>query len=321
MARRTPPPGRGGTPADRLTRAWLDEDDDAFDALAEEFIAAGRDGVLDAALRKLAEKYEDDAVAECAAALIEVAEVARGGPGFDEAQLVMLPVFPEAGLPDAAAIAAGLPAAGVVLPEARLLLAPGWRLAETIADASPVVLRQALLDILAGRDPAGLPPAPAEALADPADLPPALALVGAILYAAPPPAEEAGDPDAQEAEEAARAEALAAAFDRWADALPEAVSAGAMIQPLCLPSQFAEQMGEVPEDGAAAELIDFVTMAVEEARGETVVARLAPAPDGLAVSLRTRGGRMLDERVFPGGPDGLDDALARRILAEVAEIE
>jgi hypothetical protein len=42
--------GQGGsTPADRLVRAWLDEDYDIFEDLTEELIAGGRDGVLLAA--------------------------------------------------------------------------------------------------------------------------------------------------------------------------------------------------------------------------------------------------------------------------------
>ena len=77
MPRKTmhaPTPGRGGrakgargsTPADRLVRAWLDGDQDGFEELAEELIAGGRDGVLAAAVRKLSERYEEDAVEDFA---------------------------------------------------------------------------------------------------------------------------------------------------------------------------------------------------------------------------------------------------------------
>ncbi len=94
----------GGTPADRLIRAWLDEDYDSFEDLAEEIIAAGRDGVLAAAVRKYGEKYDDEAVEDFAAALSGVAEAAEGQAGFDYAQLVLLPVVVGRGMPDALAL-------------------------------------------------------------------------------------------------------------------------------------------------------------------------------------------------------------------------
>ena len=90
----------GSTPADRLIRAWLDADDDGFEDLAEELIAGGRDGVLAAALRKLSEKYEAEAVEAFAAALTELAEVAEGQDAFDFAELVLLPVLAEGPPPD-----------------------------------------------------------------------------------------------------------------------------------------------------------------------------------------------------------------------------
>ncbi|WP_431269508.1 Bug family tripartite tricarboxylate transporter substrate binding protein [Dankookia sp. P2] len=167
MSRKTrqPPPRRppgaktgGGTPADRLVRAWLDQDDEAFAEQAEGCIAGGRDGVLSAALRKLAERYEEDAVEDFALALGEIAEVAEAGPGFDMAELVLLPILPAGTLPDPAPLATGLAACGAFPAEAEVVFPAGWRSAEAIGALSPVALRRVLLEVAAGRPPADLPP-------------------------------------------------------------------------------------------------------------------------------------------------------------------
>jgi hypothetical protein len=77
------PPSRGkssGTPADRLMRAYADEEGTEFDELAEELIAAGRDGVLDQAIRKVAARFGEEAAQDLAQDLLVVAEGARIGP-------------------------------------------------------------------------------------------------------------------------------------------------------------------------------------------------------------------------------------------------
>src|SRR3712207_434681 len=154
MPRKTthaPPPDRGGrakgaggsTPADRLIRAWLDGDQDGFEDLAEELIAGGRDGVLAAAVRKLAERYEEDAVEDFADDLAEVAEAAEGQREFDFASLVLLPVVAGGGPPpNPARLASGLAASGAFPPEAGVAFAAGWRTAEAVQALSPCAVRR-----------------------------------------------------------------------------------------------------------------------------------------------------------------------------------
>src|SRR3712207_1428067 len=122
--------GPGGTPADRLVRAWLDGDDAAFEDLAEACIAGGRDGVLAAALRKLSARYDEEAAEEVGAALTAVAEAAEDGEGFDAAEVLLLPVAVSGPPPDPAPFTAGLAGSGAFPPEAEVTFAEGWRAAE-----------------------------------------------------------------------------------------------------------------------------------------------------------------------------------------------
>ena len=308
--------GQGGTPADRLVRAWLDEDYDTFEDLAEEFIAGGRDGVLQAAARKLSERYEDEEVDEFAAALTEMAEAARGQDAFDVAELVLLPVVTTGSLPDPALFTSSLATSGVFPAEAAVAFAEGWRSAEAVNALGPSALRRVLLDIAHRRPPADLP------LLAPADLTEGgiVVLVGTVAFDAAP-AEDDPDADAEVLAAAyeAKASERSAAFDRWRASLaPEAIQ-DALVLPFCLPSQLAEEIralldGVDAEDTILDEIVDFIGTARDEAGAEEIVARLVTREDGVELTVLMRSGQELDSRVFdlPEGGPTADDV--RRVV-------
>ena len=330
MPRKTthaPTPGHGGrakgaggaTPADRLIRAWLDGDHDGFEDLAEELIAGGRDGVLAAAVRKLSERYEEDAVEDFADDLTEVAEAAEGQREFDFASLVLLPVVPGGGPPpDPAPLAGGLAASGAFPPEAEPAFAAGWSTAEAVQALSPCAVRRVLLDIAGGRPPADLPPAPPGGGADGG----VLVLAGALVFGTEPPEGEADlDPEALDAAEEARDRERMDAFERWRSSLGPEATKGARILPFCTPSALAYEIGafldgaEPQGDAVLDEIGEFVETAKREAGGEEVVARLAARDGGVELAVLTRSGRELDRRVF-----GLEDSsLTAADVARVVE--
>jgi hypothetical protein len=337
MPRKTthaPPPDRGGrakgagggTPAVRLIRAWLDGDQDGFEELAEELIAGGRDGVLAAAVRKLSERYEEDAVEDFADDLTEVAEAAEGQREFDFASLVLLPVVPGGGPPpDPALLAGGLAASGAFPPAAEPAFAAGWRAAEAVQALSPCAVRRVLLDIAGGRPPADLPPAPPGGGADGG----VLVLAGVLVFRTEPPEGDADlDPEALDAAEEARDRERMAAFERWRASLGPEATRGARILPFCTPSALAYEIGAFldggePEDDAVLDEIgDFVETAKREAGGEEVVARLAARDGGVELAVLTRSGRELDRRVFSledSGPTAAD--VARVVQGSVPVVD
>jgi hypothetical protein len=329
MPRKTthaPPPGRGsrakgaggGTPADRLIRAWLDGDHDGFGDLAEELIAGGRDGVLAAAVRKLSERYEDDAVEDFADDLTEVAEAAEGQREFGFASLVLLPIVAEGGPPpDPALLARGFAASGAFPPEAEVAFAAGWSTAEAVQALSPCAVRRVLVDVAGGRPPADLPPAPSGGGADGG----IAVLVGALVFGTEPLEDDPDtDPEALDAAEEARDRERMDAFERWRASLGPEATRGARILPFCTPSALAYEIGAFlgggePEDDAVLDEIgDFVETAKGEADGEEVVARLAARDGGVELAVLTRSGRELDRRVFGLEASGLTAADVARVV-------
>ena len=329
MPRKTthaPTPSRSGkvkaasssTPADRLTRAWLDGDHDGFEDLAEEFITGGRDGVLAAAVRKLSERYEEDAVEDFADDLTEVAEAVEGQREFDFASLVLLPVVPEGGPPpDAALLAAGLAASGAFPPEAEPAFAAGWSTAEAVQALSPCAVRRVLLDIAGGRPPADLPPAPPGDGADGG----ILVLAGALVVKTEQREDDPDtDPEVLDAADEAGDRERMAAFDRWRASLGQEAAKGARILPFCTPSALAYEIGafldgaEPQGDAVLDEIGDFVEAAKREAGGEEVVAHLAARDEGVELAVLTRSGRELDRRVFDLEDSGLTAADVSRFV-------
>jgi hypothetical protein len=312
---RPPKPGRAaGTPAERLVRAFADQDDPGFEALAEELLESGRQGVLEQALRRTAERYGEEAAEDMAVALALQAEAASFGPS-GWAALVALPVaLPADGPPDPRVLAESLLGAGVLPEDLELRLLPEWRSAEAAAAMTPCALRQALHEMLDGKPPGALPPAPAEAL-EGEDF---AVLIGlqfdwAIprweeidaegLPKAPAEAEDAED----EAEEVTET-AADLAFDRWRAAAHDRL--GGCVPLALVPlseigfeiEEFLAEAGA--ETGGLEEIREFVAMARQEAPGEEVVCRAEiTREDGLELSLFTRGGRLLDSISL--GPDSL----------------
>lgn len=314
--------GRNGTPADRLVRAWLDEDFDTFEDVAEDLIASGRDGVLLAARRKLAERDDEDAADEFTAALTEMAEMAEGQEGFDFAELVLLPVVTTGLPPDPVPLARGLAASGCFPAEAEVAFAEGWRSAEVIRTLPPSFVRRVLLDIANGRAPADLPPSDTANMAEGG----IVVLAGAVVVRAEPPqdAPDAG-PEVLAAADAAREDERARAFDRWRESLDPSAIGGALILPFCSPSQLMDEIaalleGTEAEEPPLDEIIDFIGTAREEAGGEEVVARIAPREGGLELTVLTRTGTTLDSRVFgleEGGPTADD---VRRVVEDCVPV-
>lgn len=308
--------GGSGTPADRLLRAWLDEDDEAFAALAEEYIAGGRDGVLSTAIRKLADRYEEDAVEDFAVALTEIAEMTEAGTGFDLAELVLLPVVTAAALPDPAPLATGLAASGAFPVEAEMAFLAGWRSAEAIGGLSPTAIRRVLLDVAHGRLPTDLPELAPEVVTEGT----VAVLVGAAVFRAAPPGDDTdADPELLDAQDEARASERFDAFERWRAALAPEVTDGALILSLCAPSELADEIRMLLEDSddpVAEEIVDFVEAARQEAGGEAIAVRLAAHDDGVEIGILTQAGRLLDSRVF-GGDEA--EALSIEVVRDVLE--
>ncbi len=327
MPRKTPqrPPRRravamgagAGTPADRLIRTWLDEDYDAFEDLAEELIAGGRDGVLAAAMRKLSERYEDEAVEEFVGALTGLAEAAEGQDAFHFAELVLLPILTEGPPPDPALLANGLASSGAFPPEAEAVFAEGWRSAEAVRSLSPCALRRVLLDVAGARRPADLPPLPPGGMAEGG----IAVLVGALAFRTEPPR---GDPDADPGVPAAADEARESGrvdpFDRWRASLGAEVTKGVVVLSPCSPSDLADEIraflleGAEEVDAMLDEVIDFVEAARGEAGGEEVVTRLAGREGAVELTVLTRSGRELDRRIFDLGDSGLTADDVERVV-------
>ena len=283
--RRAAERGAGGTPAERLVRAWLDGDDGAFEGLAEACIAGGRDGVLAVAQRKLSGKHEEEAVEAFVAALTAVAEVAAGGERFDAAELLLLPVAVAGPPPDPAPFTAGRAGSGAFPPEAEARFAEGWRSAEAVLSLSPCALRRVLLDLVSGRPPADLPPLADGGMAEGggAGMGAVLLRVGAlVLRAGPSGADPGADPEALAVAEAGAAE-RSEAFGRWRAALDHEATRDAVVLPVCAPSDLVVEIAALLEDvegvgdrdPALEEAVDFVEAARAEASEEEVMARPA----------------------------------------------
>ncbi|HEY4250714.1 MAG TPA: hypothetical protein VGM87_05925 [Roseomonas sp.] len=302
LARPRPKPGKGsGTPADRLVRAFAEEGDPDFEDLALELIEGGRDGVLEVATRKVADRYGEDAVADFTADLLLFAEAADIGPA-GWAELVALPVaLPPGALPDAAALGLSLIGSGVLPETLEVRFLPAWRAPQALAALSPIALRRVLVQMVAGQDPADLPPAAPDSLAEDS--------FGVLLglqidwqiplweeiaaNGLPEEPEDDGEDDTTPEEDE-----RATLFDRWRSAVFES---GDGCVPLALVSasevdaEIAAFLEEAREQaGGLEEIREFVAVARQEAAGEEVVCRLEILGDGLELSLYTRQGRFLD---------------------------
>lgn len=294
-----------GPIADRLLAAFDDEDGSAFDDLAQALLAAGREDVLDLAVRKIGEAEGDEAAAEFEGELLALAEAGRLGPS-GWAALVALPVALQVdALPDAVALGESLIGSGAVPDTADLRFLPGWRSPDALTELPPIALRRVLLDLLAGREPRDLP------RGDTDDLKqrgfgvllgvqidwtiPVWDEIAARGGLPPAPVEE----DGETPEEARRA----ALFDQWRAATFE--TSGSCV-PLALvpPSEVGAEIADFLDEaeahaGGIEEIRDFIAVGRQEAGSEDVVCRAEVVGDDLALSLYTERGRFLDGLTMP----------------------
>ena len=293
-------PAAPGPTADRLIAAFAAEDGFEFDGLLQDLLEAGREDVLDLALRKIATREGDDAAAEMETVMLAAAEGARIGPsGY--AELVTLPVaLPAQGVPDAEAMGDSLVRAGILEETLEVRFLPGWRSPEAVGGLSPSALRRLLLDLLAGAEPRDLPPADTDDLARRGFG----VLVGVQIDWAIPTWEEIVEADGlpeslveqgEETPEEARRTAL---FNGWRGATFEAHE-GCVPLDLVPPSEvdaeialFLDEAGA--QTGGLEEIREFVAIARSEAGGEEVVCRAEVVGEGLELSLYTEAGRFLD---------------------------
>ncbi len=300
----TPPrPKYGHAPgptADRLLMAFDEEDDPGFDQLAQGLLGAGRNDVLDLAIRKIGERHGDDAADELEGELLAAAEGGRMGPS-GWAGLVALPVALPAGAPpDAAAMGESLVRSGVLQESVEVRFLPGWRSPDALAELSPGAMRRVLLDVVAGVEPRDLPPGDTDDLAERG--------FGVLLglridwdipiwdeIAAGGGLPSGSDEDDEETPEEARRAAL---FDGWRRATFDA-SEGCVPLALVPASEVGAEIAEFLEEAGKhtrgiEEIREFVAVARHEAGGEDVVCRAEVVGDGLELSLYLESGRFLD---------------------------
>ncbi len=287
-----------GPISDELVAALDEEDEAGFEELVEELLAAGRQDVLDLAVRKAVVRSGDQAGDALHAELAAIAEGARTGPS-GWAELVALPVaLPAHTLPDATELASEFIGSGIPGETVELRFLPGWRSPDALASLSPTALRRVLLDLVAGREPHDLPPADSDDLATRGfgfllglqidwDIP----ILDEIL-AVGLPDENADDEDTPEAAQ------KAALFDRWRGTVFKAQD-GCVPLALVPPSDVSAEIAAfVEEAGQHTDCIDDVreciAMARREAGDAEVVCRVEIIGDGLELSLYAVGGRYLD---------------------------
>lgn len=294
-------PTTPGPTADRLVAAFGAEDAFAFEELLQPLIEAGREDVLDLALRKIGTQHGDEAASEMELMMLAAAEGARIGPS-GWAELVTLPVaLPVQGVPDAEAMGDSLIRAGILAESMEVRFLPGWRSPEAVGGLSPLALRRLLLDLLAGAEPRDLPPADTDDLARRGFG----VLVGVEIDWAIPTWEEIVEADGlppepltEEGEETPEEARRAALFNGWRGATFEAHQ-GCVPLDLVPPSEveaeialFLDEAGEQTE--GLEDIREFVAIARAEAGGEEVVCRAEVVGEGLELSLYTEAGRFLD---------------------------
>lgn len=292
-----------GPLADRLVETYSDEDDTAFREFAETLIAAGRDDVIDLALRKARDHLGDDAACDVVDALREMAEAAEAGPS-GWAELVTLPMaLIQGSVPEATELGAGLAASGAFPETLDLRFLPGWRSPDALARLTATALRRVLLDLLAGQEPADLPPGDTDELAKSG-----FGLLLGVQFDWDIPAWEdvfqngvrqEPDGDAQTPEDAA----YAAAYESWRLAAAEA-SGGCVALALVAPTKVADEIAAFMEEAGGhtrgiEDIRDFVAMIRREANDEAIMCRLEVIGKGLEISLYTQAGRFLDSLTLP----------------------
>jgi hypothetical protein len=287
-----------GSPADRLMRAFVEDEGTGFDELLNEFLNTGRDGIIELAGRKIGERYGEEAAQDFATDLAAAAGIAQIGPA-GWAELVALPVaLPPGTPPDAASLGASLIASGALPDTLEVRFLPEWRAPEALAKLAPSAVRRVLRDIVDGRAPADLPPAAIRQLDDQGFG----LLIGAQFDWSLPVWEdisENGLPrELAEGEQTPEDLALVESFERWRGTM---FDVGDGCVPLGLVpiseveaeiADFLEEAGE--QTGGIQDIRDFVDMARREAPDEDIVCLPKISGENLELVLYTRSGRFLD---------------------------
>ena len=294
-----------GPISDRLLAAFNDEEGSEFHELAQGLLSAGRNDVLELAIRKMAERHGDDSADALEQDLQAAAESARMGPS-GWAELVTLPVaLPAQEVPDAEAMGMSFVRSGILSDTLEVRFLPGWRSPDALAELSPGAIRRVLLDYVAGVEPHDLPPGDTDDLAKRGFG----ILLGLQIDWSVPIWEEiaaAGglpltvDDGEEETPEQARRAAL---FDGWRGAMFDAYQGCvplALVPPSEVGAEIAEFMEEAGEHtGAIDDIREFIAVARRDAGGEDVVCHPEVTGGGLEFSLYTEGGRFLDSFAMP----------------------
>ena len=303
-------PAGKGTPAERRVRTWL-EDDPAFDGLLQPLLDDGRQGILDMAVRRMAEKYEDEDVENFRMTLLVAAEGGDIEPGvFAELLVTSVLVEPQAALPDPAPFAGGLAACGYFGVEEEVAMVPAWFDPDAIMGLTACALRKTLRDLRGGRTPSELKPLDRLPAAG------AIVLLGVSVDRTPTPWEIAAgtleEEDAAAPERAADpvTERREAAFETWCDGVlaanPDLIDILFPTVPSDLADALDDAVAETADAGEAApsaeELRDFIEVAAREAGDEAVVCFPRIAGGRVELALYTASGRLLDTRDF-GEPE------------------
>lgn len=313
-----------GSPAERLVRAFAANDAGAMQLQVEALLAEGRQGVLDQAARRLAERYQDEAVEAFEYGLMASAGSLQGGPS-GWVTLITLPAgLPPTQLPDGAALIESLLAAGAMPEQVELRLLPEWRDPALLRDITPCALRGALQDLLAGRAPAALPPADPQALLQGG----IGMLIGLefdwritsweqLLAGDLPPPEPLEEDAADEAEMVdPQIAALEDAYDAWSSRVFQETN-GCVPMPLTPASDTLADIDDFTSVEGVDELRQAIEMAQQEAGEETVVGDPDFNEGGLALGLYTESGRYLDTVSIPIEQLPLPEEDMREMLAQL----
>ncbi|MFT8246764.1 hypothetical protein [Roseomonas sp. BN140053] len=294
-----------GPIADQLLAAFIAGSAEVT-SLAVDLLTAGRDDVLDLAIRKASERHGGQNADELATALQSAAEGGAVGPS-GWAELVTLPVaLPAHGLPDAAALGESLLASGAFEETTELRFLPGWRSPQALARLAPGALRRVLLDMVAGTEPRDLPAGEADELVSDGFG----VLVGLQIDWDIPVWDEiaaaGGFPGGMDDEEAAQdpeQARMSAIFDRWRTSVFQA-SGGCVPLALVSPSEVGAEIAEFLDEAGAQtrgleEIVEFIAKAKQQAGDEDIVCRVEIVGEGLELALYTEAGRFLDGLTVP----------------------
>lgn len=294
-----------GPIADRLLVAFGDEDTREFDLLVQDLMAAGRNDVLDLAIRKLGELEGDEAGDDLNWVFLVAAEGAAVGPSCWAELVALVVALPAGELPDGEELGEGLIGSGAMADSEEVRLLPGWRSPDALAKLSFAAVRRVLLDLVEGKPPRDLPPGDTDDLARSGFG----VLLGLSIDWAIPVWEDVeasgGLPDATE-EDAAETPAethRATMFDLWRGRVFQE-SQGCVPLGLVALSQVANEITEFlaeagEQTSGIEEIREFITQCRRQAGSADIVCCLQFIDEALELSLYTANGQFLERLTMP----------------------